>query len=218
MTIFFIGLKGSTVSLTPDDDVFKHLALTYATNHPTMHQGVACKSGSPSFPNGTTNGAGWYPLIGGVQDYSYVWAGTMEITVEMSCCKYPPAAELPNHWLEHRQSLVSFLGESQRGVRGFVTDPTGRPLENVAVKIKGRDAPFQTTKYGEYWRILLPGYYRVEVGFHIASLHPFHFISFILFDLFRRDRLTRKDLILPKPSSSWRVITWLNSISRFSNG
>jgi len=68
-----------------------------------MHKGVACKPGSPTFPNGTTNGAGWYPLIGGAQDYSYVWAGTMEITVEMSCCKYPPAAELPNHWLEHRQ-------------------------------------------------------------------------------------------------------------------
>jgi len=45
----------------------------------------------------------WYPLTGGAQDYSYVWAGTMEITVEMSCCKYPPAAELPVHWNEHRQ-------------------------------------------------------------------------------------------------------------------
>jgi len=184
--------SGSTVSLTPDDDVFKHLALTYATNHPTMHQGVACKSGSPSFPNGTTNGAGWYPLIGGVQDYSYVWAGTMEITVEMSCCKYPPAAELPNHWLEHRQSLVSFLGESQRGVRGFVTDPTGRPLENVAVKIKGRDAPFQTTKYGEYWRILLPGYYRVEAykeGFDPAEaefLVAGHHVAELNLTLFKR--------------------------------
>lgn len=101
-------LKGSTVSLTPDDDVFKHLALTYATNHPTMHQGIACKPGSPSFPNGTTNGAAWYPLIGGSQDYSYVWAGTMEITVEMSCCKYPPASELINQWKEHRQVRSKF--------------------------------------------------------------------------------------------------------------
>jgi len=152
----------STPSLTPDDDVFQHLATTYAQNHPSMHLGLPCKPGSPSFLNGTTNGAGWYPLTGGAQDYSYVWAGTMEITVEMSCCKYPPAAELPGHWNDHRQPLVTFLGEAHRGVRGFVFDANGRPLENVAMKIKGRDAPFQTTKHGEYWRILLPGYYRIE--------------------------------------------------------
>lgn len=88
----------------------------------------------------------------------------MEITVEMACCKYPPASELPVHWSEHRQALIRFVGEAHRGVRGFVTDGNGRPLENVAMKIKGRDAPFQTTKHGEYWRILLPGYYRIEVS------------------------------------------------------
>lgn len=54
----------SAPSLTPDDDVFKHLALTYAQNHPTMSRGLACKAGTPSFPNGITNGAAWYPLTG----------------------------------------------------------------------------------------------------------------------------------------------------------
>jgi len=95
----------STPSFTPDDDVFHHLAGLYAQHHPSMHLGLPCKPGSPSFPNGTTNGAAWYPLTGGAQDYSYVWAGTMEITIEMACCKYPPAAELPVHWNEHRQVL-----------------------------------------------------------------------------------------------------------------
>lgn len=165
-----------TPSQTPDDDVFHHLATLYARNHATMYQGVACKPGSPSFPNGTTNGAAWYPLTGGAQDYSYVWTGTMEITVEMACCKYPPAAELPLHWSEHRQALVRFVGEAHRGVRGFVTDGNGRPLENVAMKVKGRDAPFQTTKHGEYWRILLPGYYRIEV----KKTGQIHFIAPVL--------------------------------------
>lgn len=54
----------STPSVTPDDDVFRHLALTYSRNHPTMHQGQACKQGTPSFKNGITNGAAWYPLTG----------------------------------------------------------------------------------------------------------------------------------------------------------
>lgn len=54
----------SAPSLTPDEDVFRHLALTYSQNHPTMHKGRACKSGSPAFTDGITNGAAWYPLTG----------------------------------------------------------------------------------------------------------------------------------------------------------
>jgi len=54
----------SVPSLTPDDDVFKHLALTYSNNHPVMSQGKACKAGTPSFNQGITNGAAWYPLTG----------------------------------------------------------------------------------------------------------------------------------------------------------
>lgn len=57
----------SQPSLTPDDDVFKHLSLTYASNHAKMSRGVACKSATPSFENGITNGAAWYPLTGGMQ-------------------------------------------------------------------------------------------------------------------------------------------------------
>lgn len=41
------------------------------------------------------------------------------------------------------------------------------PIEKASLKIKGRDVGFQTTKYGEFWRILLPGYYKLEVeDFH----------------------------------------------------
>lgn len=57
----------SQPSLTPDDDVFKHLSLTYANNHAKMSRGVACKSQTPAFENGITNGAAWYPLTGGMQ-------------------------------------------------------------------------------------------------------------------------------------------------------
>lgn len=47
----------SQPSLTPDDDVFKHLSLTYANNHAKMSRGVACKSATPQFEQGITNGA-----------------------------------------------------------------------------------------------------------------------------------------------------------------
>ncbi|XP_068154518.1 carboxypeptidase D isoform X1 [Drosophila tropicalis] len=150
-------------SLTPDDDVFKHLSLVYARNHAKMSRGVACKSATPAFENGITNGAAWYPLTGGMQDYNYVWYGCMEITLEISCCKFPPAYELKKYWEDNQLSLIKFLAEAHRGVQGFVFDPAGMPIERASIKIKGRDVGFQTTKYGEFWRILLPGYYKVEV-------------------------------------------------------
>lgn len=53
--------------LTPDDDVFEHLALGYARRHPVMHKGKACSGlHAQSFPQGVTNGAAWYPLSGTV--------------------------------------------------------------------------------------------------------------------------------------------------------
>ena len=53
-----------TPSIAPDDDVFRHLSLVYSNNHAKMSRGVSCKSGSPRFEKGITNGAAWYPLTG----------------------------------------------------------------------------------------------------------------------------------------------------------
>ncbi|XP_057321278.1 carboxypeptidase M isoform X2 [Microplitis mediator] len=153
----------STPSISPDDDVFRHLSLTYSQNHGSMHRGEACSPSQPGFKNGITNGAEWYPLTGGMQDFNYVWNGCMEITFELSCCKYPPAEDLKHYWDENRVSLIKFLAEAHRGVHGFVVDENGNPIERASVKVKGRDVSFLTTKYGEFWRILMPGIYKLEV-------------------------------------------------------
>ena len=93
------------------------------------------KVGAPQFGNGTTNGAAWYPLTGGMQDYNYIWHGCMEVTLELSCCKYPPANELPQFWDDNRRSLLQFLGEAHRGVKGFVKDERAVPIEGAAMKV-----------------------------------------------------------------------------------
>ena len=57
----------SESSISPDNDVFKHLAEVYSFNHLTMHHGKPCPDGSvEGFVNGTTNGAKWYPLAGNI--------------------------------------------------------------------------------------------------------------------------------------------------------
>lgn len=61
------------------------------------------------FPDGITNGAAWYAVDGGMQDYNYVFAGCMEITLEISCCKYPFKEELPQYWQDNRESLITYM-------------------------------------------------------------------------------------------------------------
>jgi hypothetical protein len=75
--------------------------------------------------------------------------------------------------------MVKFLAEAHRGVQGFVYDPNGVPIEKASMKIKGRDVGFQTTKYGEFWRILLPGVYKLEVDEYLIFFH--RWMIFVIF-------------------------------------
>ena len=54
------------MSATPDDKLFKHLARVYASNHANMHIGT---SACGKFADGITNGAEWYIVRGGMQDF-----------------------------------------------------------------------------------------------------------------------------------------------------
>ncbi len=70
--------------------------------------------------SGITNGAKWYSVAGGMQDYNYLHSNCFEITVEMACCKFPPGSSLPRLWEDHRNALIKFLSMAQMGVKGLV--------------------------------------------------------------------------------------------------
>ena len=55
-------MQPHTPSISPDDDVFRHLATVYASTHPTMHLGQPCNHMDMGFKGGISNGAAWYPL------------------------------------------------------------------------------------------------------------------------------------------------------------
>ncbi|XP_021030954.1 carboxypeptidase M [Mus caroli] len=151
-------------SLTPDDDVFQHLAYTYASRNPNMTKGDQCKN-KRNFPNGIINGYSWYPLQGGMQDYNYIWAQCFEITLELSCCKYPREEKLPLFWNDNKASLIEYIKQVHLGVKGQVFDQSGAPLPNVIVEVQDRKhiCPFRTNKLGEYYLLLLPGSYVINV-------------------------------------------------------
>lgn len=59
-----INVEPPESSTSPDEEVFKYVALTYAQNHPEMRSGKKCSHHDPDFPLGITNGAAWYELTG----------------------------------------------------------------------------------------------------------------------------------------------------------
>ncbi|KAH9525525.1 hypothetical protein Btru_001621 [Bulinus truncatus] len=150
-------------SAAPDDEVFKLLAHTYANNHKTMPAGNLCSG--DNFKDGITNGANWYDVPGGMEDYNYLHSNCFEITVELSCCKYPVALELQKEWENNRESLLAYLEKVHIGIKGFITDKeTGQPIHKARLSVDGIDHEIKTTSYGEYWRLLVPGTYKVRVA------------------------------------------------------
>ncbi|KAL4660258.1 carboxypeptidase M [Arapaima gigas] len=151
-------------SIAPDNDVFIYLAKAYSFSHNYMHNGQSCY-GSTVFKDGITNGYYWYPLQGGMQDYNYIWGQCLEITLELSCCKYPPEKELPGLWDDNKDALLAYMKLVHLGVKGQVLYSDGTPVENAIVEVEGRKnlCPFKTNINGEYYRLLLPGNYTFKV-------------------------------------------------------
>ncbi len=138
---------------TPDDALFRYLALQYASRNPSM-------ANSTEFPQGITNGSAWYVIHGGVQDWSYRYTGCAEVTIELSFVKEPAAPELATIWTENESAMLAYLQSVHLGIRGIVSDAeTGTPL-SARVDVAGNTQPvFTDPDVGDYHRLLLPGTY-----------------------------------------------------------
>ena len=115
-----------------------------------------------NFPEGITNGAKWYIVKGGMQDFNYLFTNAFEITMELSCCKYPNETNALPEWENNRESLLSYLEAARLGIKGVIRDKQGRPVEGARIVVEGIDKPIYTTARGEYWRLLIPGDYKVR--------------------------------------------------------
>ncbi|KHJ79292.1 zinc carboxypeptidase, partial [Oesophagostomum dentatum] len=152
-------------SPSPDDKLFVELAYKYARAHPKMWKtGRRCglSADGDTFLNGITNGADWYHLAGGMQDWQYIHTNCLEITIEMGCYKFPTNDMLPTMWDEHKYSFLSFLEMASKGVYGLILDANGKPAPNATVAVE-QGKVIRATKDGEYWRMLSPGKHRLRV-------------------------------------------------------
>lgn len=98
-----------------------------------------------------------------MQDFNYLFSNSFEITVELSCCKYPLSHKLQDEWSNNKESLIAFVEEGvHMGIKGVVTDSDGEPINAAFVEVEGIDKLVSTTDRGEYWRLLTPGTYNIR--------------------------------------------------------
>lgn len=50
-----------------------------------------------------------------MQDYNYVWAQCLEVTLELSCCKFPPPDQLADLWNDNRKALLAYIRQVHLG-------------------------------------------------------------------------------------------------------
>jgi|GEM_PF-861530 len=147
---------GSVFSPTPDEDLFVYISEEYSRYNLPMWN-------STEFTHGITNGAAWYAVSGGMQDWNYRYMGCNHVTIEVSTVKSPPYSQMPTFWSQNRDSMLAFMETCLIGVRGIVTDlATGLPVA-ATVTVVGRNHPIYTDPdVGDYHRMLLPGNYQIR--------------------------------------------------------
>ncbi|VVD02817.1 unnamed protein product [Leptidea sinapis] len=114
------GAPVSEYSASPDDDTFS-----------SYNFGVQ---------GGVTNGAAWYSLKGGMQDFNYLATNAFEITLELGCDKYPLEKDLEKEWHRNKDALIAYIWKAHTGVKGIVTDDSGF-IQNAVISVVNITGP-----------------------------------------------------------------------------
>lgn len=129
-----------------------------------------------------------------MQDWNYINTNCFEVTIELGCYKYPPAADLPKYWEQNRRSLIQFIHQVRlsgccfcifflplscytlyticflgiqvhRGVKGVVIDSKdGSGIPNATITVDTINHSITSNVEGDYWRLLVPGQYHLTAS------------------------------------------------------
>lgn len=97
-----------------------------------------------------------------MQDYNYAHSNCFEITLELSCCKFPSATTLQQEWKNNEEALLKYIEAGNMGVKGLVVDQNGNAIPNAEIIVEDISHNVRTTERGEYWRLLTTGSYRIK--------------------------------------------------------
>jgi len=152
-----------TYGLHPDDDWYRFVSREYADGvhdvEPTYMLG---------FDDGITNGAVWYIIDGGRQDYVNYFLRGREVTLELYRSKKLPSEQLNTHWTYNQWSLINYLSQARYGIHGKVTcRSTGVPAP-AEIYVMHHDSNNSWVRsdsvYGSFYRYLKEGVYDLLVS------------------------------------------------------
>jgi len=158
----------NTYSLHADQNFYENISVEFATNAQTNSPGdptyMTIDEDSGTFPSpGVTNGAAWYVVYGGRQDYMNFYRHAKEVTIELSDVKWISGNQLPNLWNYNKQALLDYMKQANYGFQGIISDESGNPV--VAKVSIARDANnswvTSNSDLGDYYKLLEAGTYSV---------------------------------------------------------
>jgi len=152
-----------THELHVDDDWYRFVSREYADEARAVDPGYMAL-----FSNGITNGADWYRIFGGRQDYVNFFLEGREITLELSEAMLLESDLLEEFWEKNHRSLLNYMSQCMYGIRGTVSDTeTDAPLE-ARIYIPGHDTTYSVVhssgKHGDFYRPIREGAYDLVIS------------------------------------------------------
>lgn len=153
----------NTYTLHADDAWYQLISHEYAD---LCH--VQSSSYMTDYNNGVTNGAQWYMIGGGRQDYMNGYAECRELTIECSNTKCPSASQMPSFWNINKNSLFAFVNQCLNGIHGTVVDAESKaPIGDATITIVGHDDEYSKVSTqlpaGDFHRPIKGGTYNVRI-------------------------------------------------------
>ena len=117
--------------------------------------------------NGITNGADWYRIGGGRQDYMNYYRQCREVTIECSTTKCPSASQLPTFWEYNYNSIFAYMNQVLCGIQGTVKDAATKEPLKATIEILNHDQDYSIVEsqlpMGNFHRPINAGTYTIEI-------------------------------------------------------
>ncbi len=146
----------NTYTRHADDAWWQYVSREYATFAQSVSSNYMTDQN-----NGITNGADWYEIGGGRQDYMNGYRQCREVTVECSTTKKPNGSQLPTFWNYNHNSMLAYMEQCIYGIHGVVKDfYTHQPISGVIVTVQNHDDEYSivsTHEVGDFHRPIKGG-------------------------------------------------------------
>ena len=88
-----------------------------------------------------------------MQDFNYIFSNSMDLTIEVSCCKYPKRKALLKEWENNIKSLIELVEQAHIGIKGIVTRGTsnGPRVANAKIFVRKLLREEENLRYINYF-------------------------------------------------------------------